>query len=151
VQQHERTFVGHIYIAGDRQRGLALHLIAKNSDGGEIAAQRKLVGGKQCPGRNGKILDASPATETGRTLQAAAIVSIYTATVRANRLTVCLCPADATEGHLGFRAFHLKDAGEGKGLGSAGQEKMLGHLDTYRLWKLSYPIGMGLSTPKYHI
>ena len=49
VQQHERALVGHVQIAGERQRRLALDLVAEDRDGREIAAQRQLVAGEQRP------------------------------------------------------------------------------------------------------
>jgi len=73
VQQNERAFVGHVKIAAQCQRRLALYLIAENGDGREIAAQRQLVAGKQRAAGKREILFASPATEPGRTLQAPAI------------------------------------------------------------------------------
>ena len=95
------------------------------------------MAGEQRAGGDRKVLHAGPAAETGSAFQAAAVVSVNTAAVRADRLPVSIRPANAPEGHLGFRVFHLEDTGEGKGLGSAGKEEMFGHLDTYRLWKLS--------------
>ena len=47
MQQHEGALVGHVQIAGERQRRLALDLIAEDRDGREIAAQRQLVAGEQ--------------------------------------------------------------------------------------------------------
>jgi hypothetical protein len=52
VQEHERALVRDAQVAGQRERGLALYLIAENGDGCEIAAARKLGAGEQCPGRD---------------------------------------------------------------------------------------------------
>ena len=49
VEQHESALVGDVQIAGERQRRLALDLIAEDRNGREIAAQRQLVRGKQRP------------------------------------------------------------------------------------------------------
>ena len=43
VQQHEGALVGDAQIARERQRRLALDLVAEDRDGREIAAQRQLV------------------------------------------------------------------------------------------------------------
>jgi hypothetical protein len=52
--------------------------------------------------------------------------------MRANRLPVRFGPADAPEGHFGFRILHRENGSQREGLGLLGQEEMLGHLDTYR-------------------
>jgi hypothetical protein len=43
MQQDERAFVGNPEIARERQRALALYLIAEDCDGSEIAAQGQFV------------------------------------------------------------------------------------------------------------
>ena len=75
---------------------------------------------------------------------------IYTV-MGTDRLAIGIGPADTAE--CGFRLFvlHRENARQRKALGGMGKEEMLGHLHTYRLWKLSYSIGYGLSTGKYHI
>ena len=85
---------------------LALDLIAEDRDGRQIGAEGQLVTGEQRARRDAEILGASPATEAGRTDQAAAIISIQGTTERANRLAVSLGPTNTAEGLLGFRVGH---------------------------------------------
>ena len=76
-----------------------------------------------------EILHASPAAEPGRAFQAAAVVGINAAAVRANRLAVGIGPTDAAEGHFGVGVFHREDLSQREGLGGLGKEEVLGHLD----------------------
>ena len=127
-RRHERALVGNAEIAGQRQRGLALHLVAEDRNRGEIAAERQLVAGEQRPAGDAEILFAAPAAEAGRTLEAAAIVCVETAAVRANRLPVRLCPADRPEPGFRFLILHRENGRQRKRLGGPGKKKMLRHL-----------------------
>lgn len=51
-------------------------------------------------------------------------------------------PADAPEGHFGVGILHAENRDQGKAFSGCGKEEMLGHRNTYRLCKLSYPIGI---------
>ena len=70
VQEHEGALVGQAQIAGDRQRGLALDLVAEDRDGREIHAQRQLVRGEQRARGQREVLGASPAAEAERSRSA---------------------------------------------------------------------------------
>ena len=133
MQQNESALVGHVQIAGERQRGLALHFVAKDGNGSEVAAQRELVGGEQRAGRDGEVFNASPAAEARSALEAAAIVGVQTAAMRADRLAIIVGPADLAKHRLGFLVFHLKDFGEREGLSRFGEEEVFSHHVTYRL------------------
>ena len=63
VQQNKSALVGDTQIARECQRGLALDLVAEDRNGGEIAAKRQLVAGKQRSRCNGEILFARSAAE----------------------------------------------------------------------------------------
>jgi hypothetical protein len=76
-------------------------------------------------------------TKNAGTLQAAAVVSVNAAAMRANRLAIGFRPTHLAEGHFRRRVRHLKDVRQGDRFGLLGKEEMLGHLVTYRLWKLS--------------
>ena len=142
MQQHESALVRDIQIAGQRQRRLAFDLIAKDRDGREIAAQRQLVAGKQRAGRDREVLHASPATEAGRAFEAAAIVGVNAPAMRADRLAVRIGPTDTAERRFRLIVLHRENGRQRKAFGGGGKEKMLGHRNPYRLWKLSYPIGI---------
>src|SRR5262249_44615228 len=146
VQQHERALVGHVEIAGERERRLALDLVAEDRDGGEIAAQRQLVGSKQRPAGQREVLFTGPATEAGCALQASAVVSIDAPTMAAYRLAFGFGPTDATEGYFGLRVLHGENGRQRKALGAAGKEEMLGHWSISRFVRVSYVIPHGLST-----
>lgn len=49
MAEHECRLIGEAEIAAHRQHALAFHLIAEHGNGGEVAAQRQLVGSKQGP------------------------------------------------------------------------------------------------------
>ena len=68
-----------------------------------------------------EILYASPAAEPGRTLQAAAVIGINAAAMRANRLAIGIGPTDAPERHFGFRILHRENGRQREGLGGAGK------------------------------
>jgi hypothetical protein len=109
------------------------------------------MAGEQRTGRNREIFAAGPAAEPGRTLETAAIVGVNAAAMRADRLAVRISPTDAAERRFRLIVLHRENGRQRETFGGCGKEEMLGHLHTYRLWKLSYVIGEGLSTGKYHI
>ena len=79
-----------------RQHALALHLVAEDGDGREVAAQGQLVAGEQRARRDREILAAVLAAPARRTGRAAALVDGERAAVRADGLAV-VGPADALE------------------------------------------------------
>ncbi len=62
--------------------------------------------------------------------------------MRASRLAFRFVPADAPKRRFGLLILHRENVRQGEVFGGAGKEEMLGHLHTYRLCKLSYPIGI---------
>ncbi len=128
MEQYERSLIGQAEVARNCQGALALHLVAEDRDGREIAAQRKLVERKECPACNREILAAGPATESEQATRAAALIGVQTAAMRANRRAICLRPAHLAKHRLGFRIRHAEDLSEAQCLGRAGKEKMLCHL-----------------------
>ena len=131
MQQHEGALVGHVQIARERQRRLALDLIAEDRNGREIAAQRQLVAGEQRPGRNGEILVASPAAETGRTLQAAAVVGVNAAAMRANRLAVRIGQRIRRKAISASASFIVK---------TGARERVLAARERRKCWAICLPI-----------
>ena len=66
VGQDEGALVGHAEIAGERQGGLALHLVAEDRDGAEVHAERELVRGEQRARGDGEVPAAGAAAEAQR-------------------------------------------------------------------------------------
>ena len=62
----------HVEIAGQRQRRLALDLVAEDRDGREIVAQRQLVEGEQGAAGDAEVLAARLAAPARRTVGPAA-------------------------------------------------------------------------------
>src|SRR5436853_608876 len=52
VGEHESRLVGHAEIAREGEHALALHFVAEDRDGGEVAFERQLVRGEQRAGRD---------------------------------------------------------------------------------------------------
>src|SRR5205823_12839317 len=77
---NERGLVGKPQFAGQRQHGLALHLIAEGRNGGEVQAKRKLVRGEQRPARYAEIGVALFAAVAECAIAAPGFVSLQTAT-----------------------------------------------------------------------
>lgn len=75
-----------------------------------------------------EILLASPATEAAGTIRTAAIVSIDATARWANRLAVCLGPADLVEHFFRLRIGHAEDLSEAQGLCCRREEEVLDHV-----------------------
>ena len=101
VAENESGLVRQAKIAAHRQHALALHFVAEHGDGREIAAQGQLVIVEQRSRRDAEILFTGFAAEAESAGGAAALVSIKTAAIGANRRAVCMGPADLPE--RGFR------------------------------------------------
>jgi hypothetical protein len=56
VQEDKGTLVRNAEITGERQRALALDLVAEDRDDGEVAAERQLMAGEQRPAGDAEIL-----------------------------------------------------------------------------------------------
>jgi len=76
VSQDERALIGHAKIAGESQGGLALHFVAEDGDGREIAAEGQLMTGKQGARRDAEILPAGAAAEPHGTVRTAALIGL---------------------------------------------------------------------------
>ena len=116
VQEHEGALVSQAQIAGDRQRGLALHFVAEDRDGREVHAERQLVRGEQRARGEREVLGASPAAEAERAVRPAALVSVNTAAVRANRSALRVSPAHFTEGFFRLAIGHAEDLSQAQRL-----------------------------------
>lgn len=128
VQEDEGALVGNAQITAQCQGALALHFVAEDRDGRQIAAQGHLVAGEQRPAGKGEVLFAATTAEARGTLEAAAIIGINAAALRANRLAVGIGPTDATEGHFSVRVLHLENLAQRDGLSCSGKKKVLCHL-----------------------
>ena len=80
MPHRQRREAAHLFAIRDA----AVDLITEDRNGREIAAQRQLMAGEQRSRRDRKVLAASAAAETWRALEAAAVVSVNPATVRAD-------------------------------------------------------------------
>jgi hypothetical protein len=128
VQEDEGALVRNAKVAGERQRGLALYLVAEDRDGGEIAAERQFVAGEQRAAGDAEIRLAAPAAKAGSALEAAAIVSVKAAAVRANRRAIGFGPADLPKPGFRFLILHRENGRQRERLGRPGKEEMLCHL-----------------------
>ena len=72
--QHECTLVGNAQVPAQCQCALALHFVAEDRDGGEVALQGQLVRCEQRAAGNGEILAASRAAEAVGASAAAALI-----------------------------------------------------------------------------
>ena len=127
VGQHEGRLVGHAEIAGERQGGLALHLVAEDRDGAEVGAERELVGGEQGARGDGEVAAALAAAEAEGAGEAAALIGVQAAALGADRGAVGVGPADGAELGFGLGVRHAEDLGEAQGLGGTGEKEVLGH------------------------
>jgi hypothetical protein len=125
VHQNPGGPVGDAQVARGRQRALALHLVHRNGDGGEVHPQRQLVGSEQRPRGDAEILLAGAATEPGRTVRAAAIVGVQTAAQRAHGLAVRLRPTNVAKSFLSLRIGHAKHRRQRESAGAAGLREVL--------------------------
>jgi hypothetical protein len=128
VKQHEGGLIGQAEVARDCQCALALHFIAEDRDGREIATQRELVERKERSTCDREIPTAGAATEPEQAIRAAALIGVQAAAMRANRRAIGFRPADLAKHRLGFRIRHAEDLSEAQRLGRAGKEEMLGHI-----------------------
>ena len=112
MRQYEGRLVLHIKVPAQRQRGLALDLIAEDRGRGEIVAERHLVKREQRAAGDAEILPAGFAPEPKRTRWAAALVDGRAFTVRADRLAIG--PAEIAKHRLGFLVRHAKDGAQGE-------------------------------------
>ena len=132
VGQDEGGLVGHAEVAGERQGGLALHLVAEDRDGAEVHAERQLVGGEQGARGDGEVLAALAATEAQRPRRTAALVGVQATALGADRGAVGVGPADRAELGFGLEVRHAEHGGEAQRLGGAGEEEVLSQGVTYR-------------------
>jgi hypothetical protein len=95
--QDKRRLVLNVQLAGECEHALALHLIAKDGDGEEIASQRQLMPGEQSPGRDRKVLPTGLAAPAQLTCWTSGRVTDRAAACRADGLTIRLGPAQAQE------------------------------------------------------
>ena len=88
-----------------------------------------------------EILSASPAAEAGSAFQPAAVVSIDSATMRANWLAFGFGPTDTAEGHFRLGILHRENLRQREAFSGGGERKCWA-IVTYRLCELSYSIGI---------
>ena len=103
-----------IQVPGEREGGLALHLVAEDRDSREVVAEWHLVEGEQRTGGDGEVLAArlaAPAQTPGRPTRR---IDRLTTAVRADRLALGGSPADADEGVLDFLVRHAEDGADGE-------------------------------------
>ena len=94
VGEHEGRLVLDTQLARQGERALALHLVDKDDDGREVEAQRRLVEGKQRAAGRAEVPAAGLAAPARRAVRPPAVVAGAAATVRADRATAAVGPAD---------------------------------------------------------
>ncbi len=144
--QHEGALVGDAEIAGERQGGLALHLVAEDRDGAEVHAQRQLVGGEQRARGEGEVLAALAAAEAQGAVRAAALIGVQATALGAHRGAVRVGPADRAELGFGLDVRQTEHGGEAQGLGGAGEEEVLRHRVFDLCMSNTLSFGISLST-----
>src|SRR4051794_28239372 len=127
VGQHERGFVLNIEVARQRERRLALDLVAEDHDRRQVVADLQLVEGEQGAGRRAEVAPAGRAAEPRRSIGPRAGPARRATAVRADRRPLGLRPADRTEHRPGLRLFHPQDLLQADGPRRGGQEKVLRH------------------------
>ncbi len=127
VGQHEGRLVLHVQVAGERQGGLALDLVAEDHGGGKVSAERQLVEGEQGAAGQAEILAARLAAEPELAGRAAGFVARRAGAVRAYGLAVRGGPADRPEHLLCLGVRHPQHGGDAERAGLGGEEEVLRH------------------------
>jgi len=127
VRQHEGRLILDIELTAERQHALALHLIAKGSDGQQIGPQRQLVPGEQGARSDREITTTRLAAPAQVVRRSRTGIADHAAAARTHRLAIGLGPAQA-EKHVRDPAVgHPHDLRRAERAGRRRKKKMLRH------------------------
>ena len=127
VGEHEGGLVLDIKITRQRERRLALDLVAEDHDRRQVVADLQLVEGEQGARRRAEVAPAGRAAEPRRPIGPRTGPARRTAAPRADRRPLGLRPADRAEHRPGIILLHPQDLLQADGPGGGGQEKVLRH------------------------